>query len=57
MATAATTDSPVGSYAITVSGASHANYTITFVGGTLAITNITKAPEVYWVYLPRITTP
>jgi len=36
--TAATAASPVGTYPITVSGAADANYTITFVSGTLTIT-------------------
>jgi sugar lactone lactonase YvrE len=38
LATTATINSPVGSYAIIVSGASSANYTPTFVPGTLSVT-------------------
>ena len=41
MSTAATASSVVGSYPITVTGATDANYTITFVDGTLAVE---KAP-------------
>ena len=37
LATAATSSSPVGSYAITASGAVDANYTIAYVGGTLSV--------------------
>src|SRR5205807_1536514 len=37
-ATPATAASPVGSYAVTPSGLTSSNYTITFVGGTLTIT-------------------
>ena len=40
--TTATTDSPAGTYPITVSGAGSANYEITYVGGTLTIT---EAPQ------------
>lgn len=36
--TTATASSPVGSYAITPSGATAANYTLTFVPGTLSVT-------------------
>jgi len=36
--TLATQSSGVGTYAITASGAADANYTITFVNGTLAVT-------------------
>ena len=38
LATAATTDSSVGTYPITVSGAVDANYEISYVNGTLSIT-------------------
>ncbi|MGC8991447.1 MAG: MBG domain-containing protein, partial [Verrucomicrobiia bacterium] len=38
LSTTATAASPVGTYAITASGASDANYTISFVNGTLTIT-------------------
>lgn len=37
LTTTATTSSPVGSYPITVSGATAANYTISFVNGTLTV--------------------
>ena len=37
--TAATADSPVGIYPITVSGAEAANYSITYVNGTLTVVN------------------
>ena len=42
--TTATIDSPVGTYPITVSGASAANYDITYVSGTLTVT--AKEPDV-----------
>jgi len=38
IATTAVTNSPVGTYPITVSGATAANYTITFVNGTMTVT-------------------
>ena len=38
VSTTATTSSPVGSYAITANGAVDANYTISYVAGTLAVT-------------------
>jgi len=38
LSTTATASSPVGTYAITASGASDANYTISFVNGTLTVT-------------------
>jgi hypothetical protein len=38
LSTAATAGSHVGGYAITASGAAAANYTITYVGGTLSVT-------------------
>jgi hypothetical protein len=38
LTTAATTDSPAGAYSITASGAVDANYSITFVPGTLTVT-------------------
>ncbi|HSH17368.1 MAG TPA: MBG domain-containing protein, partial [Verrucomicrobiae bacterium] len=38
LSTAATSGSPVGNYAITASGAADANYTITHVNGSLAVT-------------------
>ncbi len=41
IATDATSFSPIGSYPITVSGASDANYSISFVSGTLTITRAT----------------
>ena len=41
LSTSATTASPVGAYPITVSGAVDANYTITYVAGTLSVTPVT----------------
>src|SRR4029077_12169417 len=38
LSTTATAASPVGSYAITISGAVDANYSITYVAGTLTVT-------------------
>src|SRR5207237_2041866 len=38
LSTTATAASHVGSYALTASGAASPNYTITYVGGTLAVT-------------------
>ena len=38
LATSATSGSPVGSYAITASGAADANYTVTHVNGSLSVT-------------------
>lgn len=61
LGTAATASSPVGTYAITASGAASANYTITQVSGTLSVTpvainivadNKTKA---YGAALPTLT--
>ena len=42
---AATKDSPVGSYAITVSGAVAGNYEISYVAGTLTVEAVTPTPE------------
>ena len=39
LSTTATKNSLVGNYPITVSGASNANYAISFVNGTLTVTN------------------
>jgi hypothetical protein len=39
LSTSATKSSPAGTYPITVSGASDANYTMTFVNGTLTVQN------------------
>jgi hypothetical protein len=47
LSTTATDSSPVGDYPITVSGALDANYTITFVGGILTVTNKT-VPTITW---------
>ncbi|NLH75371.1 MAG: hypothetical protein GX456_20185, partial [Verrucomicrobia bacterium] len=61
LSTTATASSPVGTYTITASGASDANYTISFVNGTLTVT---KAPltitadnksKVYGAALPTLT--
>ena len=43
--TTATTNSPAGTYPITVSGASAANYDITYVNGTLTITDDTAVTD------------
>jgi hypothetical protein len=40
-ATTAVTSSPVGNYSITLSGASDANYSISYVSGTLSVTSAT----------------
>jgi hypothetical protein len=40
-ATTAVTGSPVGNYSITLSGASDANYSISYVSGTLSVTSAT----------------
>ena len=44
--TAAVTGSPVGSYTITLSGASDPNYTIDYVNGTLSVTSATLTVSV-----------
>ncbi|PYJ59783.1 MAG: hypothetical protein DME24_11860 [Verrucomicrobia bacterium] len=60
LSTTANSTSPAGSYPITASGATDANYTITFVNGTLTVTSAFKAfvnfqpasspvPAGYWV--------
>ena len=51
--TTATQSSPVGSYPITVSGASDNNYSFNYVGGTLTITKAT--PVVSWSNPASIT--
>ena len=38
VSTTATASSPVGTYTITASGAADANYTISYVAGTLSVT-------------------
>ncbi|PYJ97189.1 MAG: hypothetical protein DME23_16805 [Verrucomicrobia bacterium] len=43
LSTTANASSPAGSYPITASGAADANYTITFVNGTLSVTSAFKA--------------
>jgi RHS repeat-associated protein len=45
LATTATEHSPVGSYDITVSGATRADYTISYVNGTLTVTTYTSGWE------------
>jgi hypothetical protein len=44
VSTTATTASPVGTYPITASGAVSANYTISYVSGTLTITAVSQGP-------------
>jgi hypothetical protein len=59
--TPATTPSPVGSYAVTPSGLSSSNYTISFISGTLAITparltvTASSATKVYGQSNPAFT--
>jgi len=59
--TTATTASAVGSYSITVSGASKANYTISYVAGTLTVTQATltvtaaNASKIYGAAIPALT--
>ena len=61
LATTATASSPVGSYPITASGALSANYSISYVEGTLTISpaplTITADDQtkVYWTPLPELT--
>jgi len=61
LGTAATAGSAVGSYAITASGASSGNYTITHAGGTLTVTQapLTITAEnkskVYGAAVPALT--
>jgi hypothetical protein len=61
LTTTATASSPVGSYAITASGAVDANYTISYVAGTLSITpaplTITADDQsmIYAAALPPLT--
>jgi hypothetical protein len=50
LTTDATATSPAGTYPIVASGAADANYTITFVNGTLTV----SAPSLFWVYLPQV---
>lgn len=47
LTTTATGASPVGSYAITPSGAADANYTVAFVSGTLTVTD-KEIPAISW---------
>lgn len=47
--TTATTDSPAGTYPITVSGASAANYNITYISGTLTIIEPCAKPTIRYV--------
>ncbi len=51
LTTSATVTSPVGSYSITVSGAAAANYTLTYVSGTLTVT---AAPTSVGVTAPTV---
>ncbi|HEU5090378.1 MAG TPA: MBG domain-containing protein, partial [Roseiflexaceae bacterium] len=55
LSTTAQTNSPVGIYPITVSGASDANYDVTFVNGSMTVaTEITNPPGQYNIYLPLV---
>jgi MBG domain (YGX type)/Bacterial Ig-like domain (group 3)/Putative Ig domain/Dockerin type I domain len=49
VSTTATTNSPIGSYSLTASGAVDSNYTISYVAGTLAITG--TPPEVTGLFV------
>jgi hypothetical protein len=53
LSTVATTNSPAGVYPIVVSGAADANYTITFVNGTLTVTDGPVVIE-YTIALPMV---
>jgi hypothetical protein len=53
LSTAATKDSPLGTYPIIASGASDANYAITFVNGTLTVTDDTRFNKVMLPLLAR----
>lgn len=53
LTTSAKQDSPVGTYPVIVSGASDANYTITFVAGNLTITD----PPIRSIYVPFVMMP
>src|SRR5207249_1335103 len=61
LSTSATASSAVGTYAIVASGASDANYTISFVAGRLAVTPATliitadNKSKVYGAALPALT--
>ena len=61
LGTSATASSPVGSYAITATGAADVNYTITHVNGTLTITTATitvtanDKSKAYGAALPTLT--
>jgi len=59
LATAATTSSPVGTYSITASGASSANYAISYLQGTLTVNSvpITFTPIASKVYGDADFTP
>ncbi len=55
LTTTATENSPVGLYPIIASGASDANYTITFVDGVLTVvTTLEEGPVEYSLYLPML---
>ena len=61
LATTATTNSDVGSYPITASGAASANYTFSYVHGTLTVTPVTitvaadNKSKAYGAALPTLT--
>jgi hypothetical protein len=55
LSTTAQTNSPIGIYPITASGAADANYAITFVNGTMTVaTEITNPPGEHNIYLPLV---
>ena len=61
LSTTATTTSPVGSYTVTAAGAVDANYTISYVGGSLTVTpaaltiTANNATKVYGAVLPTLS--
>ncbi len=55
LSTTATTDSPVGQYPITVTGAMDANYAITFIEGILTVTDEPVFTNERQVMLPMLT--
>ena len=61
LSTTATAASPVGSYSVTASGAVDANYTISYVGGSLTVTpaaltiTANNATKVYGAALPTLS--
>ena len=54
LATTAATNSPLGDYAITASGAANPNYTITFIAGTLTVA-AKLVPTITWADPTAIT--